>query len=328
MPLNLNPEITQKGGMLIAIYSLNINIKSRGKGQSAIAAAAYIAGERIKNEYDGLTHDRTDRKDVVFTDIMLPENAPDHFINRTELWNAVELSERAKNAQLCREIRLALPSEFDVDQNAYLVYDYIQQNFTSRGMCADYAIHDKGDGNPHAHILLTMRPIEKDGTFGAKSRMEYIFDDNGERIKLPSGRYKTKKITATDWDDRGNAEIWRKSWADTLNKHLEHFSHEIRVDHRSYERQGVEQIPTIHLGAVAHALEQQGIRTERGDRNREIEKNNARLRNLNKAILTTKKERHDILNPPKPQFIINLENSIKAQNSVGYEKWATLFNLQ
>jgi len=262
---------------------------------------------------------------------MLPDHAPDLYYNRSELWNAVEQSERAKNAQLCREVRLALPNEFDNEQNEYLVHEYVRQNFVSRGMCADIAIHNKGDGNPHAHILLTMRPLEQDGTWGAKSRMEYILDDNGERIILPSGRPKVKKITATDWDDRANAELWRENWANIVNKHLEHFSHETRVDHRSYERQGLEQIPTIHLGVVAHDMEQKGIATERGDINRSINAANARMQNINKEIRIAKKERHDILNPPpppKPKLLIDLEKSIKAQNSVGYEKWATLFNLQ
>jgi hypothetical protein len=314
--------------MHIAIYSLNIKIQSRGKGKSAIASASYIAGERFKNEYDGLTHDRTDRNDVVHKEIVLPENAPLDFLDRATLWNAVEKSERAKNAQLCRSVRLALPKELSLEQNINLVHQYVNENFINRGMCADIAIHDKGDGNPHAHILLTMRLLEQGGMFGAKSRMEYILDDNGERQKLPSGRWKVKKITTTDWDDKGNAEIWRKNWADTLNKYLEYHEHEARVDHRSYERQGLEILPTIHLGAVAHAMEQKGIRTERGDRNRAIEKANARLREINGEIRTAKKEQHDILNPPTPKFIIDVQNSIKAQNSVGYEKWATLFNLQ
>jgi len=101
-------------------------------------------------------------------------------------------------------------------------------------MCADIGIHDKGDGNPHAHVLLTMRPLKHDGTFGAKSQMEYILDDNGEKIKLPSGRYRTRKIRTVDWDNRGNAEMWRENWANTLNKYLEYYEHEMRVDHRSY----------------------------------------------------------------------------------------------
>jgi hypothetical protein len=252
---------------------------------------------------------------------MLPHNAPPEFADRATLWNAVEKSERAKNAQLCREVRLALPHEFDFGKNILLIREYVQRNFTSSGMCADICIHDKGDKNIHAHILLTMRPLGLDGSFGAKSRMEYILDDNGERIKLPSGRYKTKKITTTDWDDRGNAELWRKNWADTLNKHLELHEQESRVDHRSYERQGLEILPTIHLGVVAHGLEKRGIATERGDINRAIKNKNAHLQLLDKKIF-------EIQNPPKPQLIIDIENSIKAKESPGYEHWARIFNLQ
>ena len=283
------------GGMLIAIYSLNINIISKGKGKSAVAAAAYRAGEKITNEHDGEIHDYTKKKGIIATEIQLPENAPEEFYDRAVLWNSVEKSERAKNAQLCREIRLALPNEFDADQNEYLVHEYVRQNFVSRGMCADIALHDKGDGNPHAHILLTMRPIEKDGSWGAKSKMEYILDEDGERQKLPSGRYKTRKINTTDWDSRDNAELWRKNWADILNKHLEHFSHETRVDHRSYERQGLDQIPTIHLGVTAHQMEQKGIATERGDINRKIKYANSHLRNIDRDIAESEAVKSELL---------------------------------
>ena len=251
----------------------------------------------------------------------MPENAPAEYLNRTELWNAVEKIEKAKNAQLSREVRLALPKVFSLEQNINLVQEYVKQNFVSKGMCADICIHDRGDGNPHAHVMLTMRPFEKDGTWGAKSKMEYILDDNGERIKLPSGRPKTKKISITGWDEQGNAEIWRKSWADILNNHLEKCGHEITVDHRSYARQGKEILPTIHLAVVAHGLEKRGIATERGDINRSIKAANARLKSVDNEI-------HAIKNPPKPQLIIDLEKSIKAQNSPGYAHWARIFNLQ
>ena len=262
------------------------------------------------------------------TEILLPQNAPTNFTDRATLWNVVEQSERAKNAQLCREVRLALPKEFTLEQNINLVKEYVHENFVSRGMVADFAIHDKKDNNVHAHVLLTMRPLEKDGTFGAKSRMEYILSDDGERIKLQSGRYKTKKITTTDWDDRGNAEIWRKNWADTLNKYLEYNNHEQKVDHRSYERQGLEELPTIHLGAIAHALEQKGVKTERGNINRAIKKKNTRLREINADMRTIEVEQNELCKQKTPQFIIDVKTSIKAQNSVGYANWASLFNLQ
>ena len=252
---------------------------------------------------------------------MLPENAPAEYSDRAVLWNAVEKIEKAKNAQLAREVRLALPAEFTFEQNLNLVREYVRENFVRHGMCADVALHIKNDGNPHTHILLTMRSIEKDGSWAAKSKMEYILDDNGERIKLASGRYKTRKLNATDWDERSKAEEWRESWANIVNAHLENGGYVNRVDHRSYERQGVEQIPTIHMGVSAHQMEQKGIKTERGDTNRRIKATNAKLKNIDSQL-------HEIKNSPTPQMIIDLEKSIKAQNSPGYANWAKIFNLQ
>ena len=286
-----------------------------------MAAAAYRAGEKITNEYDGQTHDYTRKQGVVFEAILIPANAPAEYNDRAVLWNAVEKIEKAKNAQLAREVRVALPAELTLKENAHLVYEYAKDNFVDKGMVADIAIHDKGDGNPHAHVLLTMRPFEQDGSWAAKSKMEYILDENGERIKLPSGRYKTKKINATDWDERSKAEEWRSAWADMVNQYLEKGGHKSRVDHRSYERQGVGQIPTVHLGVAAHDMEKRGIATERGDTNRRIKAANARLKDLDKQI-------HEIRNPPIPQLIIDLEKSIKAQGSPGYENWCRIFNLQ
>ncbi|MCL2816643.1 MAG: MobA/MobL family protein [Oscillospiraceae bacterium] len=300
---------------------MNISIVSRGKGHSAVAAAAYRAGDIIKNDYDGQTHDYTRKKGIVYTEMLLSSNAPDDYGNRATLWNSVEKIEKNKNAQLAREVRLALPAEFTIEQNINLVHEYIRDNFVYHGMIADICIHDKGDGNPHAHVLLTMRPLEQDGSWGAKSKMEYILDDNGERIKLPSGRYKVKKVTATDWDERSKVEEWRKAWADILNVYLENGGHESRVDHRSYERQGLEQIPTIHLGVSAHQMEQKGIRTERGDINRNIKAANERLKSIDNQI-------YEIKNPPMPQMIIDLEKSIKAQESPGYANWCKIFNLK
>jgi len=215
---------------------------------------------------------------------MLPVHAPSEYSNRAILWNAVEKIEKAKNAQLAREVRVALPVELSLEQNIHLVQEYVNQNFISRGMCADICIHDKGDGNPHAHILLTMRPIEQDGSWGAKSKMEYILDKKGKRIMLPSGRPKTRKINTTDWDDRANAEVWREAWADTVNLYLEKDGYETRIDHRSYERQGLEQLPTIHLGAATHRMEQRGIETDRGNINRVTKATNQRLREFDERI--------------------------------------------
>lgn len=204
----------------IAIYHCNISIVSRGKGKSAVAAAAYRSGEKITNEWDGMTHDYTRKRGVVHTEILLPPHAPPSFSDRATLWNSVELYEKAGNAQLAREIDAALPIELSREEQIRLVREYCSSQFVSRGMCVDFAIHDTDSGNPHCHIMLTMRPLDERGAWAAKSKKEYDLDENGERIRLPSGRYKTHKVDLTGWNDKGNALLWRKAWADISNAYF------------------------------------------------------------------------------------------------------------
>ena len=268
----------------MAIYHLCIKIISRGKGKSAVAASAYRSAEKIKNEYDGIVHDFTRKGGIAHTEILLPQNAPQEFSDRGTLWNSVEKIEKSKNSQLAREIEVALPKELDREKQINLVREYVKENFVKVGMCADIALHDKNDGNPHCHILLTMRPLNEDTTWGAKSKKEYILDENGEKVKLKNGNYKTRKINTTDWNEQDKAEEWRKAWADITNKYLEENSIQDKVDHRSYQRQGIEQIPTIHLGVSATQMEKKGIATDRGNINREIKHQNAILREISRRI--------------------------------------------
>ena len=198
----------------------------------------------------------------------------------------MEKIERAKNSQLAREIELALPVELTLLQNRSLVREYVKKHFVSAGMCADIAIHDTGGGNPHAHIMLTMRPFTEEKTWGDKQKKEYILDKDGNKIYDKKKRsYKCKSVPTTDWNDQTRAEEWRNGWADNVNRYLEKLNHAERIDHRSYERQGIEQIPTVHLGVAAFQMEKRGIRTERGNLNREIEVTNRRLRQLKARIV-------------------------------------------
>ena len=186
--------------------------------------------------------------------------------------------------------------------------EYCQQQFVSQGMIADYAIHDKGDGNPHAHIMLTMRAMDEQGKWLPKARKVYDLDVNGERIRLPSGNYKSHKENTVDWNSPGNAEVWRTAWADLVNEYLERAERPERIDLRSYARQGKEQAPTVHLGpAVAH-MEQKGISTEIGDYNRAIKAHNnllARLKKLlnsvGKWLMEKKEEIKKLSEPEKTQ---------------------------
>ena len=309
---------------LMAIYHLSIKIISRGKGKSAVAASAYRSGEKIKNEYDGIVHDFTRKGGIAHTEILLPQNAPQEFSDRGTLWNSVEKIEKSKNSQLAREIEIALPKELNREKQIELVREYVKENFVKVGMCADIALHDKNDGNPHAHILLTMRPLNEDKTWGAKSKKEYILDENGEKVKLKNGNYKTRKINTVDWKEQDKAEEWRKTWADITNKYLEENSIQEKVDHRSYQRQGIEEIPTIHLGVSASQMEKKGIATDRGNINREIRKQNRLLQEIKlriKALMRwirgigkEEKAETDKLKstlPPKENLLSVFENLIR-----------------
>ena len=327
----------------MTIYHLCIKIISRSKGKSAVAASAYRSGETIKNEYDGIVHDFTRKGGITHTEILLPQNAPQEFSDRGTLWNSVERIEKSKNSQLAREIEIALPKELDNEKQIELVQEYVKENFVKVGMCADIALHDKNDGNPHAHILLTMRPINEDKTWGAKSKKEYILDNNGEKIKLKNDNYKTKKIDTVDWNEQDKAEQWRKAWADIANKYLEENSIQEKVDHRSYQRQGIEQIPTIHLGVSASQMEKKGIATDRGNINREIKHQNKLLREIARRIKVLlnwirgigkeeKVENENIKStlPTKENLLSVLENLIRKnadKNNADLEKYIESYQL-
>ena len=268
-------------------FHFSVNIISRGKGKSAVASAAYISGEKIKNEWDGVTHDYTKKQGVISKEIYLPDHAPKEYKDRKTLWNSVELFEKNSNAQLARNFIISLPKELSIEENKKMIEEYIQTNFVKEGMIVDLAIHDEsreGNQNIHAHIMTIVRPINEDGTWGQKSKKEYILDEKGEKILSKNGKPKTRKVELTTWNDKGNVEKWRENFSDLCNEYLAKNKIEKRVDHRSFKRQGIKQIPTIHLGASASAMERKGIRTEKGDINREIKKQNELLKNIGNEI--------------------------------------------
>lgn len=274
----------------MACPHFDVSIRQRSKGKSAVAGAAYMAGEKLFSEYDQrMKNYRYKAKEVLAKGILLPPHAPQKYADRQTLWNAVETAEKAWNAQLARGFIMALPREIPSEQYEPLIRDYCTEQFVSQGMITDYAIHDKGGGNPHAHIMLTMRALDEQGKWLSKAKRVYALDENGHRIPLSKGDYKTYKERTTDWDDRGNCEKWRTAWADLCNRYLERIGEEARLDLRSYERQGVDLVPTIHLGpAVAH-MEKKGIATEIGDYNRAIVKHNSLMKVIREKLSSLRK---------------------------------------
>ena len=215
---------------------------------------------------------------------MLPAHAPPTFSDRETLWNSVEEIEKSSDAQLARDIEVALPVELSPAEQLTLVRAFVKDNFVDAGMCADFAIHDKGDGNPHAHIMLTMRPLKLDGHWGAKCRKVYDLDGNGDRIPDGKGSWKNHREDTTDWNNRDKAEKWRAAWAAYANRALEAAGRAERIDHRSYKRQGVEKIPSIHMGPAASQMERRGIATEKGNINRQIAADNKLLKEIKARI--------------------------------------------
>ena len=295
----------------MSIYHCSVKIISRAEGRSAVAAAAYRSGEKLCYEETGLVHDYSRKGGVVMSEIILPNNAPKRLSDRATLWNDVQSVEKRKDAQLAREVEVAFPVEMSRDEQIECVRSYIMENFVSKGMIADWALHDKGDGNPHAHIMLTMRGFDDNGGWAKKQKSVFANSRNADgkaiydpalpsydpkdragtsQYRIPAldkdGNQKTRvregkgteylwekvSISANDWNDHSKVEEWRASWAEYCNRYLEP---ENKIDHRSYERQGLDKEPTIHEGVTARQMEKEGAVSDRCKYNREVRERNS-----------------------------------------------------
>jgi len=211
------------------IYHLSAKIIGRSGGRSATASAAYRAAEKIKDARQDMTFNYAARSQSVdHTEIISPIDAPDFCKGRTQLWNTVELSEKRKDAQVAREVEIALPRELSLEQNVELAREFVKSSFVDAGMVADLCIHDAKGDNPHAHIMLTTRHLTPEG-FGKKNR---------------------------EWNKDEFLQKWREDWEKVCNKHLEHHGVQERIDHRTLSAQGIDRAPQKHLGVHAHAIEQ------------------------------------------------------------------------
>ena len=306
----------------MAIFHYTVKIVGRSKGKSIISASAYLNGDVMKNEENGKISYYTSKKEVVYTSLMMCENAPQEWQNvpvenlkrfqksvrykradnkevalekfkltfqKQRLWNEVLKIEKSSDAQLGRSFEFSLPKEWSRLEQIEYTTDYIQKNFIDKGMCADWSIHDKGDGNPHVHLLVTMRPFNPDHSWGNKEVKDWDFvrdndgnivvdeshpdwwqdkknpdrhgiripllDENGNQKVGARNRKQWKRVLtdATGWNNPKNCELWRSEWAKVCNAHL---SVEQQVDHRSYVRQGKLEIPTIHEGANARKIDE------------------------------------------------------------------------
>ena len=284
---------------------------------------------KLEDKETGMTHDYTRKSGVVYNEVMLPNHALVEYQNREILWNEVQKAEKQNNAQLAREIEVGLPREMSREQQVQCVREYVQNNFVKEGMCADFAIHDKGDGNPHAHIMLTTRGIKENGKWDTKEKKVLARDENGERIPVIDPKtgqqkirdrgtkgiefvWKRETVKANNWNDRNKAEEWRKAWAKECNKYL---SQEQKIDHRSYARQGIDQTPTIHEGHKARKMEREGAVSDRCEINRQIKEYNS----LQKTVAKLQESRENITSKMKEKVrkingeIRRIRNDLRAR---------------
>ena len=195
-------------------------IVSRGMGRSVVAASAYMSCSRLYNDYDGIQHDYTRKQGLIWRDVFLLPQAPQEWRDREQLWNAVEAAEKTKDSRLAREIIVALPVELEPDEQIALTSAYISQQFAADGMCADVAIHDIDGHNPHAHILLTMRPLNEDGTWQYKTEKEYLCMKDGEERGFTAAEFKDAQLEG--WEKQYLCRVGRKRVYMTLSAAAEH----------------------------------------------------------------------------------------------------------
>lgn len=303
----------------MAIYHASFEIIRRSKGQSAVASSAYRSGKKLYDEREGKTHDYRRKKGVIYHEVMLCENAPEQWKDEEKLWNEIEDSEKSEKAQLAREADFALPKELDGKQQIDLARDYVKRNFVDQGMCVQLDLHNPHGNQPHFHVMMTMRAIDKNGKFLPKSRTEFLLDDQGKRIPIidpKTGKQKinNKKrgerqwrrttVSTTIWNDQETLRAWRHDWAVSVNRALQNANirdddgNYITISEKSLKDQGINRTPTIHEGVAARAMEKRGIRTERGDINRAIQADNAALeqkRKLEIEYQDCQKQNEDLL---------------------------------
>ena len=231
----------------MAIFHMSFSNISAGKGRSAIASAAYRSGEKLFDDKEG-RHYFYARAVMPESFILTPKNAPEWASNREQLWNEVEKKDRRANSRYAKEFNVALPVELSEDEQKELLTKYVQENFVDQGMVADVAIHRDHQDNPHAHVMLTNRPFNPDGSWGLKAKMQYIKDENGKQLLTKSGFPKQRKIWLVDWDKKEKINEWRKNWALSVNQFLAQKNIPDRISEKSFVDQGIQETPTQHEG--------------------------------------------------------------------------------
>ena len=306
-------------------YHFHLNQLSRGKGQSAIASAAYRAGEKLHSTYYGEINDYTRKGGVVLAEIHLPEHAPERYADRETLWNELEWAEGNKRAQLAHSYGITFMNEFSMEENIALARRFVEEQLVSRGMIADLAIHDPvrpddKEPNPHMHIMVPIRPLKADGTWDIKQKKVPVLNPDGTPVLNKNGKPKMVAVPVTDWSSKETLMELRRVWAQMCNELYEEKELPQRVDWRSYEAQGLQLIPTVHEGPAVRAMEARGIDTALGSLNRMIRFFNRMLMEarelLGRALFREGQLTEQMLNKKKPTLAAYLLEYYERRNAV------------
>lgn len=259
----------------MASYHFHLTQVKRSRGQSVIAQAAYRAGEKLYSTYYGESSDFTRKRGVVMAEICLPDHAPREYADRETLWNALEWAESGRKAQLAHSFDITLMNEFSMEENIEMARAFVQEELVARGMIADFAIHDpvrpKGaEPNPHIHILVPIRPLKEDGTWGIKEKKISVMDEQRNPVLDKNGKQAYRAVSTTGWSSKEMLIYLRKNWENRCNEKFKEKGLAVRVDARSFKERGIDRIPMIHEGPHVRAMEAKGIRTALGNLNRLI----------------------------------------------------------
>lgn len=299
----------------MAIFYMRTSIVRASSGKSAVASAAYQAAQALHNEKLNHTFSYSRKEEVIHSEIMLPDNAPDSFHDRQTLWNAVEAKESKTNSRYARQFVIATPKEWSAEETIERAREFIQSALVDKGMIADWSFHMK-DGNPHIHIMATVRGFNPDGSWAVMERKTYALDEHGERIPEidpATGEQKVRKRTrngvssteklwkrttvqTNNWNKKEFLYEVKKSWAEKCNQYLQPEQH---IDWRSYKQQGVNVLPMVHEGHEARAAMQQGIIYDVIKENQERRRINTALARMEQLIRDARK----LLDELKQKFI-------------------------
>lgn len=266
----------------MAIFHMSFSNISAGKGRSAIASAAYRSGKKLFDQKEGRSYFYA-RSVMPESFILTPKNAPAWASDREQLWNEVERKDRRANSRYAKEFNVALPVELSEDEQKELLTKYVQENFVDEGMVADVAIHRDHPDNPHAHVMLTNRPFNPDGTWGLKSKRENILDENGNKTYTGNSRFpRSRKVWLVDWDKKEKITEWRHNWAASVNQVLEQKNIPDRISEKSFIEQGIDDTPMQH----------EGINSKRYER----KEFNQQVKNYRKAKASYKNNQEKVIN--------------------------------